>query len=322
MSAILITGGAGFVGSSLAEHLLDRGEAVVVLDDFNDYYPPGLKRHNIQGLERHDRFVLIEGDVRDLGTVTRAVQAHGVGRVVHLAARAGVPPSLEAPFLYQDVNIRGTLTLLEACRQCGCENLLVASSSSVYGDDATPPFREDEAADRPISPYAATKRSTELICHTYHHLYGLPITCFRFFTVYGPRQRPDMAFHIFARHILSGLPIRMYGDGSTRRDYTYISDIVEGLASAVDRPQGYEIVNLGNTKTVRLKDALDAVQRAFGEQALVEERPERPGDVKLTNANIDKARRLFGYEPKVDLDEGLERFASWYLDARRRGILS
>ena len=247
---------------------------------------------------------------------------HGVRRVVHLAARAGVPASLADPLLYQDVNVRGTLTVLEACRRRGCDNILIASSSSVYGESSPPPFREDEAADRPISPYAATKRSTELICHTYHHLYGLPIACFRFFTVYGPRQRPDMAFHIFARHIMSDTPILMYGDGSTRRDYTYISDIVSGLAAAVDRPQGYEIVNLGNTKTVALKVALDLVQQALGKSAVIEELPERPGDVRLTNADIGKAGRLYGYRPSVDAEEGIGLFASWYLKMREKGLVA
>jgi UDP-glucuronate 4-epimerase len=321
LSAILITGGAGFIGSTLAERLLERGESVVVLDDFCDRYAPALKRHNVSGLEQHDRGVLIEGDVRDLDTIVKTMDTHDVSRVVHLAAHAGVSPSLKDPFLYQDVNLNGTLSVLEACRRCGCQNLLVASSSSVYGDSSTPPFREDEAADHPISPYAATKRSVELMCYTYHHLYGLPITCFRFFTVYGPRQRPDMAFHIFARHISQDLPIRMYGDGSTRRDYTFISDIIDGLATAVDRPQDYEIVNLGNTKTVALATALDIVQSAFGKSAVIEAHPERPGDVKMTNADIEKARRLYGYEPRVDIEEGMQRFAEWYQDAVARGVL-
>ncbi len=321
MSAILVTGGAGFIGSHLVERLLDRGDRVVVFDDFNDYYTPALKRHNVSSVLDHAGYTLVEGDIRDLEVLKQVFHTHDIQRVVHLAARANARTSLQHALLYETVNVQGTLNVLEACRSPGVENLLVASSSSVYGNSSRVPFREDDPADRPISPYAATKRCAELLCYNYHHLYGIPMACFRFFTVYGPRQRPDMAFHIFARQIVSGEPIRMFGDGSTRRDYTFISDIVDGLVSALDRPQPFEIVNLGNTKTVELRRALALVQKAMKQEANIERHPEQPGDVRLTNADVSKAKRLYGYAPKVDVEEGIERFSEWFLKVREEGIL-
>ncbi|MDA0746735.1 MAG: GDP-mannose 4,6-dehydratase [bacterium] len=320
MSAILVTGGAGFIGSHVMDHLLARGDRVVAIDDFCDHYSPAIKRYNLAGALKHPGFTLVEGDIRDLECLETVFQKYDVRRVVHLAARAGVR-SLESPLVYQDINIRGTMNVLEACRARGVDNVLVASSSSVYGNTARVPFHEDDPADRPISPYAATKRSVELLCHTYHHLYDLPISCFRFFTVYGPRQRPDMGFHIFTRLTVAGEPIQMFGDGSTQRDYTYISDIVDGLVTALDRPQAYEVVNLGNTHTVRLSRALELVQKALGRDAVIEARPEHPRDVRLTNADISKANRLYGYAPKVDVEEGIPRFVEWYLKAKEDGVL-
>ena len=321
MSSILVTGGSGFIGSHLVERLLGRGDRVVVLDDFCDSYTPALKRYNLSKALGDENCTLFEGDICDLEGMRSALEVHKVGRVVHLAARAGVRSSLEFPLLYEHVNVRGTLTVLEACRAAGVENLLVASSSSVYGNGPRVPFREDDPADRPISPYAATKRCVELLCYNYHHLYGIPISCFRFFTVYGPRQRPDMGFHTFARHIATGVPIRMFGDGTTQRDYTFISDIVDGLVAAVDRPQAFEIVNLGNTKTVTLSRVLDLVQHAMGQEARIERFPEQPGDVRLTSADVTKAKRLYGYEPKVDVEEGIAQFVEWFLQVRETGIL-
>ena len=321
MSGILVTGGAGFIGSHLVERLLARGDRGVVLDDFNDYYTPALKRHNVSGVLEYANYTLVEGDVRDLEVLKQVFHTHDVRRVVHLAARANARTSLRNPLLYETVNVRGTLNVLEACRSQGVENLLMASSSSVYGNSSRVPFREDDPADRPISPYAATKRCAELLCYNFHHLYGIPMACFRFFTVYGPRQRPDMAFHLFARQIVSEETIRMFGDGSTRRDYTFISDIVDGLVSALDRPQPFEIVNLGNTKTVELRRALELVQKAMKQEAKIERHPEQPGDVRLTNADVSKAKRLFGYAPKVDVEEGMERFVEWFLKLREEGIL-
>ena len=321
MSGILVTGGAGFIGSHLVERFLDRGEQVLVLDDFNDYYSPALKRHNISQVLDHPGYTLVEGDIRDLDGLCELLALHRIDRVVHLAARAGVRSSLQSPMLYEDVNARGTLTVLEACRSAGVRALVVASSSSVYGNSSRALFREDEAADRPISPYAATKRSAELLCHTYHHLYGMPVACLRFFTVYGPRQRPDMGFHTFARQIVSGESIRMFGDGSTRRDYTFVSDIVDGLVSVLDHVVGFEIVNLGNSRTVALSRVLEIFQEAMGRKARIERYPEQPGDVRLTCADISKAARLYGYAPKVDVEEGIARFVAWYLEVREAGVL-
>ena len=321
MSGILVTGGAGFIGSHLVERLLDRGEQVLVLDDFNDYYSPTLKRHNISQALDHPGYTLAEGNIRDLDGLRELLALHRIDRVVHLAARAGVRASLQSPMLYEDVNVRGTLTVLEACRSAGVRALVVASSSSVYGNSSRAPFQEDEAADRPISPYAATKRSAELLCHTYHHLYGMPVACLRFFTVYGPRQRPDMGFHTFARQIVSGETIRMFGDGSTRRDYTFVSDIVDGLVSVLDHVVGFEIVNLGNSRTVALSRVLEIFQEAMGRKARIERYPEQPGDVRLTCADISKAARLYGYAPKVDVEEGIARFVAWYLEVREAGVL-
>ena len=321
MSGILVTGGAGFIGSNLVDRLLGQGERVVVVDDFNEHYSPAIKRHNVAGVLDHPDYTLVEGDLRDLDTVKGVFGSHSFDRVVHLAARANARSSLLDPLLYEEVNVLGTLNLLSVCRDIELQNILVASSSSVYGNSTRVPYKEDDLADRPVSPYAATKRSVELHCHTYSKLYGLPISCFRFFTVYGPRQRPDMAFHIFARHIASGEPIKMYGDGTTLRDYTYISDIVDGLAAALETPREFEIVNLGNTKTVSLSRALEVVQEAMGQKATIEVMPEQPGDVRLTNADIGKARELYGYAPKVDVEEGMQHFADWYLNARKEGVL-
>lgn len=320
MSALLITGGAGFIGSHLTERLLSRGDRVVVVDDFNDHYLPALKRHNLSDVLDDPNFTLVEKDVCDASTLPDVLDSHDISRVIHLAACAGVRASIEQPLLYEEVNVRGTLNVLEACRKADIENLLVASSSSVYGASERLPYFEDDPADRPISPYAATKRSAELLCHTYHHLYDIPITCVRFFTVYGPRQRPDMAFHTFARNIAEGKPIQAFGDGSTRRDYTFVSDIVDGLTAAVDRPQPFETVNFGNTKMVELRRVLEIFQELF-DGVKIEYTSEQPGDVKATHSDVSKARRLFEYEPKVDVGEGITRFHEWFVRLRKEGIL-
>ena len=318
--SILVTGGAGFIGSHLVERLLRSGYDTVAIDDFNDFYSPELKRNNISGAAGNSSFFLIEADIRNLDLLKKVLCEYEVKKVVHLAARAGVRSSIENPFLYEEVNVRGTLNILEVCRQVEIENLLVASSSSVYGNSTRIPFREDDPADRPISPYAATKRSAEMLCHTYHHLYGIPITCVRFFTVYGPRQRPDMAFHTFARKISAGQPIKMFGDGTTRRDYTFISDIVDGLVAAMDKPQPFEIVNFGNSKAVELRRILEIFQEQLEFNIQVEHYPEQPGDVRLTSADISKAQSLFGYNPKVDIEEGIGGFVEWYSAARGSGL--
>jgi UDP-glucuronate 4-epimerase len=312
MASILITGGAGFIGSHVAEALLAAGREVVALDNFDDYYHPDVKRRNVEGLRTRPGFTLVEGDIRDARMVDGLFAAHPVGVVVHLAARAGVRPSIEQPVLYSDVNVTGTTVLLEACRKHGVGKFIFGSSSSVYGNNAKTPFAEKDDVDRPVSPYAATKRAGELICATYHHLYRLNIFALRLFTVYGPRQRPEMAVHKFTRLIDRRLPVPRFGDGSTRRDYTYISDIVNGIQRAVDRVQGFEIINLGGSQTTRLDALIALIERHLGQKAIVEEEPEQAGDVVATLADVDKAKRLLGYEPKVSIEEGVGRFIAWY----------
>ena len=321
MSSILITGGAGFIGSHLAERLLESGEKVVVFDDLNNSYSRKIKRDNISKVFDLPNYTFVEGDIRDQDAFEVLFESHKIKKVVHLAARAGVRASLKSPLSYEDVNVGGTITVLETCRKVGIENLLVASSSSVYGNSDKVPFQETDTADKPISPYAATKRSVELICHAYHHLFSIPITCFRFFTVYGPRQRPDMGFHTFARQMISNQSIRMFGDGSTQRDYTYISDIVDGLVAALKYPNSFEIVNFGNSRTVKLSYALEIIQNVLKCKAVIDQYPEQPGDVCLTYADISKAKRLYNFTPEVDIEEGIESFARWFLEKRRQQIL-
>ncbi|MFQ5877233.1 MAG: GDP-mannose 4,6-dehydratase [Acidobacteriota bacterium] len=325
MPSILVTGGAGFIGSHLVERLLADGRDVVALDSFDDFYDPNLKRRNVEYLRGRPAYHLIEGDIRDDRLVESVFDSHPIDVVVHLAARAGVRPSIRQPLLYSDVNVNGTVVLLEACRRHRIGKFLFGSSSSVYGNQSSVPFTEKDAADHPISPYAATKRAGELLCAAYHALYRLNIFCLRFFTVYGPRQRPEMAIHKFTRLIDRGLPLPRFGDGSTQRDYTYISDIIGGIASAIDRVQGYEIINLGGSKTTRLADLIAMIERGLGKTAIIEPESEQPGDVRATWADVSKAGRLLGYAPRVPIEEGLSRFISWYRNpepaagASRRG---
>ena len=315
---VLVTGGAGFIGSHVVERLLERGDRVVCLDNFNDYYDPARKRRNVAPVLDHPRYRLAEGDVRDEARVEALFREEGIEAVIHIAAMAGVRYSIRHPDLYYDVNVRGTLVLLEAARRHGVRRFLFASSSSVYAGARTVPFREEDPADRPISPYAATKRAAELLCHTYHHLDGLEVAVLRFFTVYGPRGRPDMAPYLFTERIARGEPIQMFGDGSSRRDYTYIDDIVAGVLAALDLPDlGYEIFNLGNSETVSLREFIATVEAVVGRRAIVEPLPPQPGDMPLTYADISRARRRLGYAPQVKLREGLERFWAWY----RREVL-
>ena len=313
--AVLVTGGAGFIGSHVVERLIARGDEVVVLDDFNTYYDPAIKERNLAGVVGHRGLHIVRGDIADEVAVGDAFASRRIRTVVHLAARAGVRPSLCDPLLYERANIRGALLILEQCRREGVERLVFASSSSVYGQTARVPFSESDAADRPISPYSATKRAAELFCHTYSHLYGLPIACMRLFTVYGPRQRPDLAIHAFTHNIWNGKPIQVYGDGASARDYTYVDDIVDGILAALDRPAPfvYEIFNLGNSLPVQLSSLISLIEDALGRIAVIEPAPEQPGDVQLTYANIRKAQRLLGYRPQVRIEEGIQRFCSWYL---------
>lgn len=310
---VLVTGGAGFIGSHLVDRLLAVGEHVLVLDDFNDFYDPALKRANLADHLAHPRFTLVEGDLRDAAAVERLFATYQPRRVVHLAARVGVRPSLDEPLLYEATNVLGSLILLEACRRHGVEKLVFGSSSSVYGVSAKVPFGEDDPIRAIISPYAATKAAGELHCHAYSHLYDLPIVCLRFFTVYGPRQRPDLAIHKFARLIGEGRPIPIYGDGHTQRDYTYVDDIVAGILGALAYDQTrFEIINLGNARTVSLVDLVAALERALGKPAVIERLPAQPGDVPRTYADTAKARRLLGYAPDTPIEVGLARFVAWF----------
>jgi UDP-glucuronate 4-epimerase len=309
---ILVTGAAGFIGSHLCDALLEGGHAVMGLDNFNDFYDPAIKARNIADAEAHPAFELVRGDILD-----RALLADLFGRfrpdvVVHLAAWAGVRPSIDRPGLYQRVNIEGTTNLLEQCRASGVDRFVFASSSSVYGDREQVPFREDDRVDMPISPYAATKAAGELLCYTWHHLFGLHCHCLRFFTVYGPRQRPEMAIHKFARLMAAGQPITLYGDGSSSRDYTFVDDIVAGVVASVERVQGYRIYNLGESKTTTLAELVDHLARSLGVTPTIERLPLQPGDVSRTFADLTRARGELDYDPKVDIATGIDRFVGWF----------
>jgi UDP-glucuronate 4-epimerase len=315
MTRILVTGGAGFIGSHVCEHLLARGDEVTVLDNFNPSYDPAIKRANAAELAGAR---LVEGDIRDQALVARLFGEGRFDAVVHLAAMAGVRPSLADPLLYSDVNVRGTQILLRELERRPGVRFVFASSSSVYGANDKVPFREDDDIHRPISPYAATKRAGELLCYTHHHLYGTPISCLRFFTVYGPRQRPEMAIHAFTRLCLAKQPIPFFGDGSTRRDYTYIDEIVEGVVRALDRARGYAIYNLGESRTISLAELVAAIGKQCGVEPILDRRPLQPGDVLVTYADVEKARRELGYEPRTELADGLARFHAWLLARNER----
>ncbi len=308
---VLVTGGAGFIGSHVAEALLGRGDAVTILDDFNDYYPPRLKRQNVEEVRAAGPIEVVEGDICDAGAVERAFLAASPDAVIHLAARAGVRPSLEAPLLYERVNVHGTMLLLEACRRHGVRKFVFASSSSVYGAEKRVPFREEAGELRPLSPYAATKIAGEKICYTYAHLWGLGVTCLRLFTVYGPRQRPDLAIRKFIERILRGEPIPVYGDGTSGRDYTFVADTVAGILGALDYDGGWDVFNLGNSHPVKLKDLIAAIEECTGKKARIERLPEQPGDVPLTWADISRAQEALGYRPDTRLEEGLRIMVEW-----------
>jgi UDP-glucuronate 4-epimerase len=310
MSRIIVTGGAGFIGSHVCEALLARSCDVLALDSFDTFYDPQIKRRNVHHCLADGRFSLAEGDICDAAFVEE-VLAGGADVLVHLAARAGVRPSIQQPLLYQKVNVEGTLVLLEAARRVGVRKFIFASSSSIYGNNRKVPFAESDPVDHPISPYAATKKAGELLCHTYHHLYGLDVTCLRFFTVYGPRQRPDLAIHAFARLIEAGRPVPVFGDGSMRRDYTYVDDIVAGVLAAVDRCEGYHLYNLGESRPVSLNDMIATLERALGRRAVIDRRPVQPGDVDQTFADIRLARAELGYDPATSFEDGIARFVAW-----------
>ena len=310
--SVLVTGAAGFIGSHVCELLLQRGDRVVGLDSFDDNYDPIIKRKNIREISRLGDFSLVEGDIRSIEDLDRAFAAGPFTAIVHLAARPGVRHSVIDPLLYQDVNISGTTRLLEAARRHGVANFLFASSSSVYGASSKSPFREEDAADEPLSVYAASKRAGELTCHAYHHLYGLDVTCLRLFTVYGPRQRPDMAVHRFTRQVDRGETVVLYGDGTSARDYTYVSDIVAGVVTALDRPAGYRVLNLGTTRVVVLRDLAQMIADRLGRRLIVESLEEQPSDVPLTQADISNAAEQLGYQATVAMEAGLDCFIDWY----------
>ncbi len=309
---VLLTGGAGFIGSHYCEKLLQDGHEVVILDNFNDYYDPKIKRRNLDEVRRVGEFTLIEGDLTDAEVLETIFSRHRFDAMVHLAARAGVRPSLKQPLLYERVNVQGTIQLLDHARMQGIERIVIASSSSVYGENEKVPFSEADPVDNPISPYAATKKACELIAFTYHHLYQMNITCLRFFTVYGPRQRPDMAIHKFTRLIDAGEPIPVFGDGSSRRDYTYISDIIDGVQKSLDHCRGYHIYNLGESRTITLSELIALIEEKLGKKAVIDRRPTQPGDVPITYADISRAREEIGYAPQVDMAEGITEFVGWF----------
>ena len=308
----LVTGGAGFIGSHLCEKLIGDGHYVVCYDNFNDYYDPGIKRQNIEKINGHKRYYLVEADILDTDSVEAVCEKHRFDTVVHLAARAGVRPSLQQPLLYEKVNIEGTMNLLNAAVRHGVSRFVMASSSSVYGNNRKVPFAESDSVDHPISPYAATKKACELIGYTYHHLYNLPVTCLRFFTVYGPRQRPDMAICKFTRAIAEGMPITVYGDGCSRRDYTFITDIIGGIMKSIDGCKQYHVYNLGESRTIELNSLIELIETAVGKEAVVERLPDQPGDVRITYADITKAGRELAYRPCVTIEEGIRQYVDWY----------
>ncbi|MGC9319375.1 MAG: GDP-mannose 4,6-dehydratase [Armatimonadota bacterium] len=308
---ILVTGAAGFIGSHLSEALVARGDRVIGLDNFDPYYDPAIKRRNVAELVQDERFQLIEGDICDPEAVERAF-GYGLDGVIHLAARAGVRPSIEDPVAYARVNVDGTAVLLQAAREHGLDRFVFGSSSSVYGAANEVPFSEDQRVDRPISPYAASKVGAEALCYTWHHLYRMAIVVLRFFTVYGPRQRPDLAINKFVRLLEAGEPIPQYGDGSSSRDYTYVADIVRGIIAAWESDLQWEIINLGSSAPVRLDEMIAAVGEAVGVEPVVEVLEDQPGDVPRTYASIDRARRLLGWEPRWSLAEGLREFVAWH----------
>jgi UDP-glucuronate 4-epimerase len=311
MSNCLITGVAGFIGSHLAETLLQRGDTVIGLDSFDPFYDPALKHRNLATALRSDRFHLYRGDIRDEALVTSLFSDHKPEAVVHLAAKAGVRPSLDAPAEYMDVNVRGTAVILEAARRHDVNRFVFASSSSVYGGANKLPFQEDQIVASPLSPYAASKIAGEALCHAYHHLYKMCIVSLRFFTVYGPRQRPDLAINKFRRQIMAGEPLTIYGDGSASRDYTYVADIVAGICAAVDAALAYDVINLGNSAPVTVNELAQLMEQAMGRSVGVQRLDCQPGDMPHTYASIARAGNRLGWQPKMSLEAGLREFVAW-----------
>ena len=309
----LVTGGVGFIGSHVCERLLEAGHAVCALDDLNDFYDPAIKQSTLRELQsRAQSFSFVHADITNRGEVDEIFRSMAFDQIIHLAARAGVRPSLENPALYQRVNVEGTVNVLEAARERGVKKITIASSSSVYGVNSKVPFSETDPIFNAISPYAASKLGCEALGHVYSHVYGMDVCMLRFFTVYGPRQRPDLAIHKFARLMQSGQPIPVFGDGNTSRDYTYVDDTVDGVIAATEKEFGYEIINLGESQTVELDRLIELIEQAMGEKAEINRQPAQPGDVPITFANIEKAQRLLGYNPQVKIEGGIPRFIEWF----------
>jgi len=309
---ILVTGCAGFIGSHVCKALLNRGDSVVGIDNLNNYYDVKLKQKNLEISKKSSAFKFYRQDILNYDAIKKIFEKEKPDKVVHLAARAGVRASLENPRLYFDTNVTGTLNLLELARDYNVKSFVFASSSSVYGNQKKIPFSEKDNVDYPISPYAATKKAGELLCHTYHHLYNMKITCLRFFTVYGPRGRPDMAPYLFVQGVMNGTPIKKYGDGKSRRDYAFVADIVKGVVAAVDKELEYEIINLGNNKPVELNEFIRIVEKLVGRKAVINQLPLPPGDVNTTCADISKAKKLLGYKPETSFEEGMKQFVEWF----------
>lgn len=310
---VLVTGGVGFIGSHVCERLLDAGHTVCALDDLNDFYDPAIKQNTLRELQaRAQSFAFVHADITQRVELDEVLGSMPFDQIIHLAARAGVRPSLEQPALYQRVNVEGTVNLLEAAHARGIKKITIASSSSVYGVNSNVPFSETDPIFSAISPYAASKLACEALGHVYHHVYGMDVCMLRFFTVYGPRQRPDLAIHKFAKRMHAGQAITVFGDGSTSRDYTYVDDTVDGILACTDREFGYEVINLGESQTVELSRLIELLESALGLEAQIDRQPLQPGDVPITYANIDKAQRLLGYDPQIKIEDGIPRFVEWF----------
>jgi UDP-glucuronate 4-epimerase len=317
MKTYLVTGGAGFIGSHLVDKLLSNGNKVHIIDNFDTFYEKKIKLKNLESSLLNNKCILHEIDIKErnnLRNVFYSVDGK-IECVIHLAAKAGVRPSIDDPLGYYETNVMGTLNILETMKEIGCKRMIFASSSSVYGNNQKTPFSEDDNVDNPISPYAATKKAGELLCHTYHHLYDFDIFCLRFFTVYGPRQRPDLAIYKFAKLIIEEKPIPFYGDGSTERDYTYIDDIIDGILAAINNLKGYDIFNLGASRTITLYSIVEMLENTLGKKAILKKLPLQPGDVIKTFADISKAKQKLGYNPKISFEAGLKNFIEWFLNS-------
>ena len=310
-NCILVTGGAGFIGSHLCEYLLKDFYQVVCIDNFNNFYDPCIKERNISSIINHKKFRLFKADIRNRNQLANIFKQSKPELIIHLAAMPGIRPSVENPFLYFDVNVTGTLTVLETMRKFGINKMIFASSSSVYGNNSKVPFSESDPVNNQISPYAASKRAGELLCHTYYSLYKFNIFCLRFFTVYGPRQRPDLAIHNFTNRILENKPIQIFGDGTTFRDYTYISDVINGINNSINRLKEFNIYNIGESRTISLINMIETLEKALGKKAIKEFLPLQPGDMEKTFSDISKARKELNYNPVIDFKEGIAEFIRW-----------